>query len=244
MRAFAFSETRAVRLHDDLGGCVAEIQKQIGFKRCPECYEIVPYRVKICPACRSYQDWRRYVSNSQTALAVAAAVLSLLTALVALTWPLLQSDQPKIRLIYAGPAGNQSAFMVRNDGKAGASIRVEYIGIHPGIQSASNAREAIVTTSHDGIYVGPSKEERFLVAISPDAVRGASEQFSDMGLLDQYEMVAESDVRRAQRAMLCVFYVEEIGFTRDVTRSIPVPCEYQHWLTEWLRSKINGPRED
>ena len=134
--------------------------------------------------------------------------------------------------------------MVRNDGKAGASIRVEYLSVHPGLKNAPRAREVIVTTTHDGLYVGPGKEERFLVTVSPDSAREVAYQLDEMGLFEQHEMISESDVVRMQGDLRCVFAIEETSFTRELTRDIPVSCNYQYWLTALLRSKINGPRHD
>lgn len=54
------------------------------YKRCPECFETLPFKARICPSCRSFQDWRRYVSIGQINIALLVALLSIATALTAL----------------------------------------------------------------------------------------------------------------------------------------------------------------
>ncbi|HEX3070211.1 MAG TPA: hypothetical protein VHX14_16715 [Thermoanaerobaculia bacterium] len=54
---------------------------QENVQACRICKELIPFKAKYCNSCKSYQGVFRYVSFSQTTVALMAAVLALLVAL-------------------------------------------------------------------------------------------------------------------------------------------------------------------
>jgi hypothetical protein len=59
---------------------------------CKQCKQPIPVSARLCVHCKSYQDWRGYLSVSSTVLALLVALISVLTAAVPVVTKALRSD--------------------------------------------------------------------------------------------------------------------------------------------------------
>jgi len=85
-------------------------------RRCSECWQPVPTQAKICPACKAYQDWRRYLTVGQTSLALIVALISVLTAFVPVLSDALTPKNSNLYFDYQGSALFNIAVLASNSG--------------------------------------------------------------------------------------------------------------------------------
>jgi hypothetical protein len=134
-----------------------------GWKRCSECLEAVPYKVKICPNCKSFQDWRRFVAVGQTNLALMVALTSVLTTLINVGIPVLEPSTSRMNIVYDFDTFSsldlerepKVTFYVRNDGKTGGILRIHTLFF--GWKDFG--------LEHEPLYVGAGKEEKLVAAL-------------------------------------------------------------------------------
>ena len=110
-------------------GTLSEDQKFGGGRRCPDCLEPVPFKVRICPNCKAYQDWRRYVGMGQTELALLVALASVSTTLLNITLPLLKPASSNIQVVFESMSGNTANFIARNEGRSGGVLQIDQLAV-------------------------------------------------------------------------------------------------------------------
>ncbi|HVH81967.1 MAG TPA: hypothetical protein VM782_21385, partial [Stellaceae bacterium] len=99
----------------------AVVSPDNGWHRCPECYEPVPARVKICPNCKSFQDWRRYAAIGQVNLALIVAFISVLTAAIPAIIYIITSSKADIRISLI-PKVDSVEILATNQGRRAGAI--------------------------------------------------------------------------------------------------------------------------
>ena len=97
---------------------------RVAGRKCRECGQLVPYGARICPSCKTYQDWRRYISIGQSSLPLLVALISVLTTFFSIGLPLLRSHDADVKILYENSSGTQDMFFFRNDGRSGALVRI------------------------------------------------------------------------------------------------------------------------
>jgi RNA polymerase subunit RPABC4/transcription elongation factor Spt4 len=124
--------------------------------RCPDCLE----PIRICPNCRAYQDWRRYIVVLQPSLAIATALISVITVLSSILPSLFENRGPDIRLVLENATDNQMTFLARNFGQTGGAIQLEKLEIQGNRFWAST-----LLLDDKGTYVQPQQEQRISIPI-------------------------------------------------------------------------------
>jgi len=83
---------------------------------CRVCLEPIRARAKKCVKCESYQDWRRFLSLSNTVLALLVALVSVSTAAIPEITKLFTTSYSSVSAQKRGIKGNQIEFIVNNSG--------------------------------------------------------------------------------------------------------------------------------
>jgi hypothetical protein len=176
-------------------------------RRCPECAEPVPDKVRVCPNCKSFQDWRRYAGIGQLTLALLIAVISVVTTFSTSVIPLLRPMSSDIRMILekvedAPKEKINFSFLARNAGRSGALVAVTGVSV--------SDRKSTYDAQLDGrsVYVAPDHEERI------SAVGGGS------GTVDQ--LCKKVTIGRLAAQLDCQFVVTVTGFGRDEKKTLVV----------------------
>lgn len=130
-------------------------------KPCPDCRQPVPDKAKICPNCKSYQDWRRYAGIGQTNLALIVAVFSIATTLFAIGWPLVTYKGAVMHLIIEAMDKDGGTFLLRNDGRSGGVVTIRNVlSTAPATPGGTNPPYYMLSFAHGGTYVEAGKEAR------------------------------------------------------------------------------------
>lgn len=137
-------------------------KQSVSYRQCPDCQEPVPYKVRICPNCKAYQDWRRYVGMSQTNLALLVALVSVSTTLLNVSLPLLRSASSDIQVLFEGMSDTDATFIVRNEGRSGGVLHVDEFVIEVLRGEESEYGSSITSTFHQtAISSLPAKSNAF-----------------------------------------------------------------------------------
>lgn len=100
-------------------------------RRCPDCLEQVPYKVRICPNCKAYQDWRRYFGFGQTTLALLVALISVATPFVQTVPNLFRSRGSDISILMESATDRELSLIARNDGRSSGVMRAIELSVRP-----------------------------------------------------------------------------------------------------------------
>jgi hypothetical protein len=139
--------------------------RQFGHK-CRDCQQVVPSGARVCPNCKAFQDWRRFIAIGQTNLALLTAVISVATTFLAVAIPFFKEQGYRIELFLDSASETQLSVVARNTGNEGALLRLVMLRIgnsdfNPfSFVGASNYFE--VALDHDGVYLEPGKEEKLV----------------------------------------------------------------------------------
>jgi RNA polymerase subunit RPABC4/transcription elongation factor Spt4 len=90
--------------------------RQFGHK-CRDCRQVVPGGARVCPNCKAFQDWRRFIAIGQTNLALLAAVISVATTFITVGVPFLNQQGEPIEVIWEHTSETQISLVARNTGK-------------------------------------------------------------------------------------------------------------------------------
>lgn len=102
--------------------------------RCAECRSPVANGVKICPVCKSYQDWRRHVAFSSTNLALLVALIAVLTPLMNLVIHFSKPSGSAISVLMTSATPTSFHFLARNDGRSQGVVQFQKFIADPGKQ--------------------------------------------------------------------------------------------------------------
>jgi hypothetical protein len=91
---------------------------------CPDCRQPVPLDAKICPSCKAYRNWRRYITVGQTNLALLVALFSVITTLATIGVPMLRTKGSDISVLLDSASPDQAVFIARNDGRSGGVLHM------------------------------------------------------------------------------------------------------------------------
>lgn len=92
------------------------LSKGIG-KRCIVCGNLIPKEAVKCTVCGSFQDWRRYLGFSTTALALLTALVSVIVSSAPALKALFGAHNSKLALAFQSDDGQGGVlFLVSNDG--------------------------------------------------------------------------------------------------------------------------------
>jgi hypothetical protein len=97
---------------------------------CRQCREPIRKGARICRECKSYQDWRGYLSVSTTVLALLIALISVATSAAPVVYHWLGMDRS--RLIVRSPiqVWDKLQLTVTNRGEYTANLETAYLNIH------------------------------------------------------------------------------------------------------------------
>jgi hypothetical protein len=217
---------------------------------CPECKQPVPTDANICPNCKSYQNWRRYVAVGQTNLALLVALFSVLTTLFSVGLPLIRSRGADIRFLLESVSGNQPTFIVRNDGRSGGVVHIDLFSIEVGDQHLG------FPLPHEGLFIEAGKEQRVVVDVTKNMLVDVCTLLSDSKFFDSYGKIEKLDYHfgefegslrtderfyKMQGALVCKFSGVQTSFYEPSSRKqITLPCSSIGWVTACLRRANNS----
>jgi hypothetical protein len=126
----------------------------------------VPSGARVCPNCKAFQDWRRFIAIGQTNLALLTAIISVATTFLTVAIPFFKQQGYRIELFLDNTSETQISVVARNTGNEGALLRLVMLRIgnsdfNPfSFVGASNYFQADL--DHDGVYIEPGKEEKLV----------------------------------------------------------------------------------
>lgn len=92
--------------------------------RCRECAHVMPASALKCSKCQSFQDWRRYLAFSSTALSLVIAFLSILTVAVPVLLNAVGTNNSSASIEFLPQkTSSEIQLLVRNTGSRPAMIR-------------------------------------------------------------------------------------------------------------------------
>jgi hypothetical protein len=71
---------------------------------------------KICPSCKTYQDWRRFLVIGQTSLALLVALIAVLTAFIPVLRDALTAKDSNLSFDYQGADEYSFVVLISNTG--------------------------------------------------------------------------------------------------------------------------------
>lgn len=89
---------------------------------CKECRHPIPPDARICVTCHSYQNWRRYIPFSNTALALLAALVSVTAIAAPAIYRMVHAPRSQAKLDMPSIDGTTLRIVALNEGDAPASI--------------------------------------------------------------------------------------------------------------------------
>jgi hypothetical protein len=110
----------------------------------------VPPDAKICPSCKTYLNWRRYISLGQTNLALLVSLFAVLTTLVTVGLPMLHKMASDISVLLDSASDDQAVFIARNNGRSGGLVHMGRFGIK-------------IIKSGEELFFELNKKERFFI---------------------------------------------------------------------------------
>jgi hypothetical protein len=99
-----------------------EASREPTTKACRTCASNIPVAAILSKECKSYQDWRGWLSISQVGLALAVALVSVVGSTVPTLIDLFTAKNSKLSLNFAGAAGGQVLLAVANPGNRAGTI--------------------------------------------------------------------------------------------------------------------------
>jgi len=98
---------------------------------CKQCRQAIPDAASRCYHCGSVQDWRSWLSLSNTSLALIIALISILSVSINQIRGLIASDQPDIKMILEEAVEDEATFIARNEGLMGGVVRIQSFSVWP-----------------------------------------------------------------------------------------------------------------
>jgi len=89
---------------------------------CNQCKKEIPSGALICSTCNSYQDWRRFISFSNTALALITALVSVLGIAAPVLYKVVHQPRSEAMITMPSVDGTTLRVIATNRGDAPASL--------------------------------------------------------------------------------------------------------------------------
>lgn len=89
---------------------------------CKQCKSKIPSEASLCPVCKSYQDWRRFITFSNTALALLTALISVLGISASTVYKAVHKPRSEAKLTMPSLDGTTLRIVAVNRGDAPASL--------------------------------------------------------------------------------------------------------------------------
>jgi hypothetical protein len=100
-----------------------------GKKECRECAEWIPEKASLCSTCKSYQNWKRFISLPTTSIALLTALISVLTVSIPQLVDYLRGGYSTTAVSYDGIiAGKFPMFTISNGGNRPSTIEPPKFG--------------------------------------------------------------------------------------------------------------------
>ena len=132
---------------------------------CTECKQPIPSGSKICPSCKAPLTWRRFVTVSQTTLALLIALTSVVTTLLNVGVPLLKPSGSAISVLFSSSANDEATFVVKNGGRSGGIIQFGTMTVD--LNEVASYRCCMTSfefqISDKGNYVEPDREMKISI---------------------------------------------------------------------------------
>jgi hypothetical protein len=226
---------------------VVDKRNEIGFKRCPECFEIVPYRAKICPTCRSYQDWRRYIAINQPSLALLVALLSVATTFGAVVVPLLKDSGSSIDMLLTSSAEHKATFLARNEGRESGVVVMTRFKLFVKRPEGFASLEFQAARSPQLVTVEKQTPFEIEFDAREDAVwnlLNRADFFKSFGSFDPNEgravVTFDPRIQKMTAKLTCSFVFSETSFRKpNVFKELIVDCYDLSWMRQALHKGLS-----
>ncbi|MBP5116513.1 hypothetical protein HUS85_11715 [Pseudomonas protegens] len=108
----------------ELSGSETELLKQVevGLSLCKQCKNEIPAGARICAKCSSYQDWRIFIPFSNTAIALLAALISVMGIAAPAIYKFIHTPKSHAYLSMPSFEGTTLRIVAVNTGDAPASL--------------------------------------------------------------------------------------------------------------------------
>jgi hypothetical protein len=212
---------------------------------CPECRSAVGRRVKICPVCKSYQDWRRHVSINSASLALLVALITVSTPLVNLAVYYSKPAGSEIGLLMTNATDNSFEFLAKNDGRSQGMVRIT--SFYLGVVRTMKKNLPMDQLANKGILLSPGTTQS--IAIN-DPLTALDKVCSEIDV-PEFSPVDEILIRifGDDRSIListalnlkfvCGFNYTDTSFYHSAAREISVPCPSIPPASYCLSKKLN-----
>jgi hypothetical protein len=210
-------------------------------RKCNECRQPVPNGAKICPSCRSYLDWRRYIAVGQTNLALLVAILSVLTTMAAVGIPLFQTRGADLKIVFESMTDDTVTLLARNDGRASGIMTVHSLQVIIKNISGESFGDAVysIPISHKGQIVEPGKEVQLTANIGQprDYSKDICVILKREKYVKKYGRNIEDLYWKDYEGLSCTIETAEASFYSSPSRGVPrvfrsLPCSQLMWLNQ------------
>jgi RNA polymerase subunit RPABC4/transcription elongation factor Spt4 len=163
--------------------------RQFGHK-CRDCRQVVPSGARVCPNCKAFQDWRRFVAIGQTNLALLTAIISVATTFLAVAIPFFKKQGYQIELFLVSTSETQISVVVRNTGNEGVLFSLRNLRIG---NSDFNSSYFLVDLDHDGVYLQPSREEKVVAGFKSEVSTPLCEYMHQQAFFSGFKEIKDRD---------------------------------------------------
>jgi RNA polymerase subunit RPABC4/transcription elongation factor Spt4 len=226
-------------------------------RHCPDCKHIVPRGVRICPNCKSFQDWRRYVTLGHTNLALIVALISVATTLVTVVVPLIRQKDAEIKVIFVKSTGNSLTFLARNEGQTGGVLRATFFGIHSNHTEPDGSSigfwHGTTISTHEAVFLEPLKEQ--LIDVSMPGTIYDSDEFMCTFIdrhhyLDRFDFSGlsasnekdhqklNSEAQRAIDTLVCEILFDRASLATRKNMTVGITCSQLSWVKSCLYRRL------
>ena len=209
--------------------------KHVG-RLCPDCRNPVPNKAKVCPTCRGYLDWRRYIGIGQTNLALLVAAFSVLTTLISVGVPWFHRRGPEIKFAVESLTDDKLTLLARNDGAGSGIFKVEGVDIIVKNISGKSFGDTnyMVFVFNDGLLIEPGKESRVVAQVSNK--RNLSEDLCFILKRETYFDRATTKIEQwaldGYNGLSCNLRMTETGLDASIWTERSFPCTQLRILSQ------------
>lgn len=181
---------------------IADEPIQSETKPCKVCAEPIKTAARICNQCKSYQDWRSYLSMSQSVLALAIALISVMTVFLPIAKSALTPVNSNLIFSRQSEEGLIKKVLVSNLGIRPGTVNDAYIfAYHP--KGDTEFYTASLVNGNELIRPGESElltfefEDKYRINLGDDWVPSLVVMYTNFdGSKDQQTIAERFDPRK------------------------------------------------
>ena len=174
----------------------------------------------------------------QANFALLIALISVVTTLLTVGWPLYRARGADIGIVVASTEPDKITFIVRNDGRSGGLLRLTDVGVtllRHKRQSGGDIGDPGVHSylTHDSQFVEPGVEQRITVALRNKTLPAdICTLFRNLSLFSRFKALDfDSALRGVYSDIECTVDITEATFyNSETSRQKRISCESVGWV--------------